>query len=149
MPTTCFLGKAWRLNFRTALLPCPWHPAPLRTFGSKRRICSTQGSLLFTKLASPLWILLTQRACHSERWFPGAQGSYSSFDSVMAKSLVTCWLKGFCWVVLDLLSIHDEDIRDQQCSGPDCASWHVNSPRWILWLHSGGNGILLKCTSAF
>lgn len=140
MPTTCFLGKAWRLSFSTALLPCPWHPAPLRTFGSKRRVCSTQGSLPFTESASLLWILLTQRACHSERWFPGAPGSYSSFDSVMAKTvewvLLSCtWsLKHSWW-----------GYRDQLCSGPDCAPWPVNSPRSMGSMTS----ILEECTSAF
>lgn len=140
MPTTCFLGKAWRLSFSTALLPCPWHPAPLRTFGSKRRVCSTQRSLPFTESASLLWILLTQRACHSERWFPGAPGSYGSFDSVMAKTvewvLLSCtWsLKHSWW-----------GYRDQLCSGPDCAPWPVNSP----WSMGSMTSILEECTSAF
>lgn len=146
MPTSCFLGKAWRLSFSTALLPCPWHPAPLRTFGSKRRVCSTQGSLLFTESASSLWILLIQRACHSERWFPGAPGSYSSFDSVMAKTVE--------WVLLS-------------CTWSLKHSWWGYQRPTMFWtslctltrefskihgfydFHSGGKGILLKCTSAF
>ncbi|XP_054571902.1 protein lin-52 homolog isoform X2 [Eptesicus fuscus] len=49
------LTASWReaggCTSRADPLPCSWYSAPLRTFGSKRRICPTQGSMqLFSQL---------------------------------------------------------------------------------------------------
>lgn len=160
MHTHCFLARGWRVHLQDWPSPCSWHSATLRTFGSKRRICSTQGSVQlvsqlpdFDRLSLGCW--KHQRTCHSSRskscflifwkWFRSSgilhllwfSDGKVSCDMLIGHVLLSCtWsLRKHLWF---------EESRNQLRSGPDHVAWPVNSPLYTRFQQSPAGEMLLN-----